>query len=229
MTEQEPSATKTEKPELGWKGRFVTRLIAAGLVWGPVFYFLNDSLEESRSMSKSEIEHFQEFYGASIDFNKVSFETSPWSELMRKLGEFEAAANENNIKISPKIFHAGITKKHEVRTVAHELAHVLQHQKGEFSYLAHIWQQLAGFIQHKNIYDYDLSPDRFFEDYGIEQQAAIIEDYYMMTRYDELPHNYTGNLSGDELLKQYERIIYGPSSEPEPSVTSQASGNEYSF
>ena len=68
--------------------------------------------------------------------------------------------------------------------LVHELVHVWQWQKG-------MWVKSRRLIKGK--YEYgDLSKDRSnFADYGIEQQAAIVEDYFRIT-HGLKPRNGTG-------------------------------------
>lgn len=53
----------------------------------------------------------------------------------------------------------------------HEMVHIWQHQKGVFLPLSR-----HPFCR----YDYDLVPDKPFEDYGIEQQAEIVRHDFLI-------------------------------------------------
>lgn len=65
----------------------------------------------------------------------------------------------------------------------HEMCHVWQHQNGILNCM---WSALTEQIRHgfkyENAYPYFLSPDKTLTDYGMEQQASIIEDYYRVVR-----------------------------------------------
>ncbi len=67
----------------------------------------------------------------------------------------------------------------------HEMTHILQFQHDVTVELDAFWEWAFG-----PGYDYRLKPGKRFEDYGIEQQAAIVEDHYRMTVLKQRPlHN----------------------------------------
>lgn len=56
--------------------------------------------------------------------------------------------------------------------------------------MVHVWQfQMGMCVICKGIfssiasYDYELTPDQLLSDYGMEQQASIIADYYLLITY----------------------------------------------
>ncbi|CAO95670.1 hypothetical protein [Erwinia tasmaniensis] len=53
----------------------------------------------------------------------------------------------------------------------HEMVHVLQHQIG-------MNVRLRGTFSWAASYEYSLPPDKLLSDFGMEQQASIISDYY---------------------------------------------------
>jgi len=55
----------------------------------------------------------------------------------------------------------------------HEMTHIYQFQNGD----------LGNILLHFNVYGYKLNGKRPFSDYGMEQQAAIIEDYTRLFLY----------------------------------------------
>ncbi len=66
----------------------------------------------------------------------------------------------------------------------HEMTHVLQDQH-------HVnveWRAFADKVIGLG-YDYRLEPGKRFEDYGIEQQAAVVEDYFRITALQRQPRN----------------------------------------
>lgn len=74
----------------------------------------------------------------------------------------------------------------------HELVHVWQHQTGQ-------WVLLRGAIERR--YDYGrLTMASRFADYGIEQQAGIVEDYYRQ-RVGLQPRH------GEGAMAAYERLV----------------------
>lgn len=58
----------------------------------------------------------------------------------------------------------------------HEMVHVWQFQMGMCVICRGIFSSIAS-------YDYELTPDQLLSDYGMEQQASIIADYYLLITY----------------------------------------------
>ena len=66
------------------------------------------------------------------------------------------------------------TRWNDMAWLIHELVHVWQHQTG-------VWVIVRGLVERR--YEYGaLDPARPLVDYGIEQQAAIVEDWFRQTR-----------------------------------------------
>lgn len=61
--------------------------------------------------------------------------------------------------------------------IAHELTHVLQTQKGQFVVGQALWEWVRHGFNYKASYRYTLHPASRFNDYGLEQQGKIVEDY----------------------------------------------------
>lgn len=68
--------------------------------------------------------------------------------------------------------------------LVHELTHVWQHQTG-------VWVMLRGMVERRYRYG-RLDPTRRLERWGIEQQAAIVEDWFRITR-GHPPHRGSGS------------------------------------
>lgn len=58
----------------------------------------------------------------------------------------------------------------------HELVHVIQHQVG-------MSVRLRGSFSWAASYEYSLPPDKKLADFGMEQQASIISDFYFLWNY----------------------------------------------
>lgn len=58
----------------------------------------------------------------------------------------------------------------------HELAHVWQHQHGQ-------WVRLRGAFSWAANYTYDFTKTKILTDYSLEQQASIIADYWLLIHY----------------------------------------------
>ena len=56
----------------------------------------------------------------------------------------------------------------------HELTHVMQYQSGEWYRTKSVYEQIF-----TDAYDYDLSSGKSFCEYGVEQRAQIMGDFWM--------------------------------------------------
>ena len=87
----------------------------------------------------------------------------------------------------------------------HEMTHILQHQHGRRVGYSRVGEVVLGGPD----YDYRLEPGKRFEDYGIEQQAAIVEDYHRMAVLGQRPRNnmdYRGDDNG-RYLQAYKTLL----------------------
>ena len=77
--------------------------------------------------------------------------------------------------------YAGMERSRRLRgLLIHELAHVRQGEAGLWSsafMLRSIWCQTWAAIRRGSAYDY--APGREWGEYGVEQQASIVEDWYL--------------------------------------------------
>jgi hypothetical protein len=89
----------------------------------------------------------------------------------------------NSIRI-PEDFT--IADEYMAQTFIHELTHVWQYQHGGTSYISvSLGTQIAAGVGRGSrnfAYDYQIEPDQSFFDFTPEQQASIVESYFMMQR-----------------------------------------------
>jgi hypothetical protein len=73
----------------------------------------------------------------------------------------------------------------------HEITHVWQHANG----MDLVEQGVVEFAKYggnyEKAYPYELAAGRDLVDYGMEQQASIVEDYYLITTANDEPHRMT--------------------------------------
>lgn len=89
----------------------------------------------------------------------------------------------------------------------HELAHVWQHQHGQ-------WVRLRGAFSWAADYNYKLDVDKTLANYSLEQQACIIADYWLLIRYGHGAWEYgIGRFvryigpKTNEVRSQYEQVL----------------------
>ena len=64
----------------------------------------------------------------------------------------------------------------DIRVFMHEMVHVWQHQMG-------MWVKTRGLFSWYVNYKYELQNGKLLSNYGMEQQAGIISDYYLLITY----------------------------------------------
>lgn len=101
----------------------------------------------------------------------------------------------------------------------HEMVHVWQYQVGVLTIgvrSSAIWETITRLGDYDSAYPYVLDATKDLTDYGLEQQASIIEDYYRLTRLALHPHNArmpsytrvcTPNQPGTPTRQLYERVL----------------------
>lgn len=108
--------------------------------------------------------------------------------------ENTAMAPDGNIYFPPAIYQDDFTiRVGAMALLLHEMTHVWQVQKG-------VWLKMRRLFWDRGDYDYDLDPSKKLQDYKVEEQGAIIQDYYL------IKNGYRGQ-HGTGPLADYETII----------------------
>jgi hypothetical protein len=86
-----------------------------------------------------------------------------------------AMAPDGNIYFPSPIYHPDFSiSPGQMAFLLHEMTHVWQTQKG-------VWLRMQRVFVDGDDYDYDLDPAKRLQDYKIEEQASLVEDYYRLT------------------------------------------------
>jgi len=133
----------------------------------------------SRAMTIGEIKFAKSIFKNSIDYSKVKIHN-------KKFIFFQPS----NSGMTPngEIYMNGAYSKDYSKLngrgkgfLIHELVHVWQYQLNILNPItAAISENFAHAFDYSKAYQYTLNPDKDILDYDIEQQAAIIEDYYLI-------------------------------------------------
>lgn len=124
---------------------------------------------QSRRLTDGEREIAREMFGDALDFERVRI-------YRRRFFPFQpkslAVAPNGRIYFHPDAYRDDFSKESLTKRawLVHELAHVLQHQRG-----MRVW--LRAMFDRR--YDYRLD-GRPFGGYGVEQQASLFEHAYLM-------------------------------------------------
>ena len=129
-----------------------------------------------RPLSREEVALARSVFGNSLDYSRVRFIPSETRGVdWRVVG--------NTIR-EPQGFT--ITNSYMAHTFIHELTHVWQYQHFGSSYISlSLFANLGGIIAHGRrgaAYDYRIIPGQSFFEYTVEQQASIVQHYFIAVR-----------------------------------------------
>lgn len=150
----------------------------------------------------------RELFGNSIFYEKVIVHCGSYLPFGLQDPEYAMAPNGElwfrKQLYWPDFALAGIMDQH---TFLHEMGHVWQHQKG-------MWVRTRGVFSKLVDYKYRLDGKRLLKEYGMEQQASIISDYWLLKKkgykfwLEKI--NYGVNFQGvtdKEIGKKYEHTL----------------------
>ncbi|MEM9596942.1 MAG: RHS repeat-associated core domain-containing protein, partial [Acidobacteriota bacterium] len=143
--------------------------------------FVINRFQKSRSLTVGEKDLARSVFGDAIDLEKVEIRHNRfvWFQNfnLRWFRRARYMAPDGNIYVHPDWPSelASDLAKSDGPTFIHEMVHVWQHQQGRI-----VWLERG--LEHE--YSYQLIEGASFSDYGIEQQAMIVEDYYSIRRFD---------------------------------------------
>jgi hypothetical protein len=144
-----------------------------------------------RPLTRAERQLLESVFGNSLDYSRVQL--IPTTVL-----EFRTVGNTTRV---PKDF--SITNPDHAQTLVHEMTHVWQYQHSGTSYISiSLTSQLIATIRSGSrnaAYDYQLSGRSSFYDFGPEQQALIVENYFGMKRDQSAPATGTGQFRSNHM------------------------------
>ena len=124
------------------------------------------SRSKSRPLTEAEIQMAQSVFGTKFDLSEVRLKTAWWV-----LKNYAVSPN-GNIYFHPKDWVEDFSNQSLGKRswLIHELTHVWQLQQG--------LKVVRGAVVNRR-YDYILAEGKSFFSYGIEQQARMVQDYYL--------------------------------------------------
>lgn len=133
----------------------------------------------SRTMTEGEIKLAKRIFKDSINYNIVKIHNEKYIFFQ---------PNNSGMTPNGEIYMNGSYSKDYSKLngraksfLIHELVHVWQYQLNILNPItAAISQNFTNAFDYSKAYQYTLNPDKDILDYEIEQQAAIIEDYYLI-------------------------------------------------
>lgn len=167
-----------------------------------------------RRLTLGEINLSSTLYGFSINYNQVWIHRS--SYLPFNMQNYNTAMTPNGeMYFMEGIYEDDFSMPHRVMArvdgqhiFLHEMMHVWQHQRG-------MMVRIRGAFSWAVDYTYTLNKLNLM-DYGLEHQACIVSDYWLLKTYGFQNHgnlynlgNYDPTEPNHDLLKRYEQILKG--------------------
>ena len=136
-----------------------------------------------RGLTAEEIASAREIFGDLLDYRRIkifdrpSYATIP-AKLLLGFGGIAETPN-GNIYYQDSTYY-GADMAHDsgkLPTLLHELTHAWQYQTRSRLLLAAVREYIDSGYNYKALYRYDINDQKGFRQFGIEQQASIVEDY----------------------------------------------------
>lgn len=152
---------------------------------------LSNYFTGGRGLSADEIKLAQTVYKSSIDYNKVRVHREKYFDLTHKISQPDDTLMTPNGEIyaPPNVYssdYAAYASQDMKAVFIHEMCHVWQWQRNIKNVKAEgIFGQISNWGDYEETYKYKLqkyiwggTTDNDLKEYKLEQQAAMIEDYY---------------------------------------------------
>lgn len=143
--------------------------------------------EPNRPLTAGEVALLKPIFQDGIDYTRVrvinnSFPFQPTNVYMTPRGHVYAPGN---------LWQDDFSTSHARAVFVHEMTHVWQHANG----MDLVGQGVVEFTKYRGDYEkaypYELDSSRDLTDYGMEQQASIVEDFYLITFRRQVPQRIT--------------------------------------
>ncbi len=193
------------------KAPWYTKIIRTGLMASAGIYLLPQMVEQlpGDPLPEGRKQALQDYYGETLDYSAIRLHSSAIANMFLKLSGAEALAFGETIVMRQK--YDKLLPGNDNRTqyvLAHELGHVLQHKKhGATLGFSALWDKLTNLGKGiENLYLYSLEEGKGFAEYGIEQQAGILADYYNLSTGLQ-PLMLTDKVTGAEREQLYRTVL----------------------
>lgn len=175
-------------------------------------------------LNSSETALARPIFGSSINYDVVRIVETPIINAPTTLG--------NNIRIAPNSSMSN-------QTLIHELAHIWQYQTKGNAYISDsAFHQVAAILatgDRNAAYSYNIVPGQSIHSYTAEQQAMIVEHYFVNANREREDEDYQRMISEVQSstpsltdLDRYEESLYGPRNMNQDILDSMPNGLENS-
>lgn len=171
-------------------------------------------VDTGRELTSGEKKLAGEMFGNEINYTKVRIYDR---KLFSKQGDTMAIAPNGNIYFAPKVYKKDFSLASDISKhfFIHEMTHIWQYQNGQTVALRAIGEHILFEYPSKiglgdGAYTYKLDQRKNLLDYGIEQQAAIMADYWAKKNglFKRLENSIRATNYSDAYLGHY-RIVVG--------------------
>lgn len=144
-----------------------------------------------RSLTSTELREARTIFRSAVDYNAMKiYEGKAYFFQPNNV----AMAPDGNIYFPTPIYRPDFSiSVSQMAFLLHEMTHVWQIQKG-------VWLKMQRVFVDGDDYDYDLDRAKRLQDYKVEEQASLVEDYY------RLQHGFSAR-HGSGPLADYATIV----------------------
>ena len=183
-------------------------LTMAGIVSLPYFF----AALPGDPIPETQLEPLREFYQSTVDYDDIKLHSSIFGDFLLKVTDSDASTYGSTIIVS-RADKQKMIKQSDFQeyVLAHELGHVRQFAHNDINLFQTVYEKFNARVKGKDsisLYEYSLLEDKDWEDYGIEQQASILADYYNITR-GLPPLCLTDGIYGEERKALYQKVLAG--------------------
>ena len=163
-----------------------------------------------RQLTSGEIELAKSIFQDNIDYERVKlYRRRIWPNFAQDADR--AVAYNNKTSFPGKAYSDDFSKEDNAvkkSVFIHELHHVWQHQNHALSIAkSYFKEMLTHQFNYQKAYLYFLDPNKDLLDYGFEQQAAMVQDYYLL-KFHGMTSSYKHRRMNDERDPQKLEALY---------------------
>jgi hypothetical protein len=176
---------------------------------------------KERCLTPGEIELARTVFGNNIDYAKTRISNRQLNKMAPKNG---GCCFKNCINISGASYLEDYSKAAPPKQsfFIHEMTHIWQYQTNAFALARGFLKDMVrhGFNYMAKAYDYRLEASKIFSEYGPEQQAGMVQDYFLLLNGYTTPRCQNENLSVSDKSALYRKILA-----PDFPIASQPESN----
>ncbi|MGM0423163.1 MAG: hypothetical protein ACQEQL_08735 [Pseudomonadota bacterium] len=166
---------------------------------------------EKRPLTAGEIQLARTIFGEKLDYDKITVVNRRFGLLAHKNG---GRTFMNTLNASGTANCADFSKEGPGKQAffLHEMTHIWQYQSNCLDLTKKVIKDVAkhNFNYHSTAYMYHLDEKMPFEKYGHEQQASIVEDFFLLSRHGLISRRercQNTGISAKERLALYQKIL----------------------